>query len=198
MPDLVVRYDLLHELERALWCIPDPRRVRVSRCLREQERVRDSGRRLAADEDLPQRDAEEDPSEHPGRVLPPRSQTLSTHASSVSLPAASIRTYSKVLWCCYRPDTRDIHVALKSLILLKQPETRRGRYETYAEVCVYSVDEDKEEGVCVCVPSVCDDGVMIVSCFSLPKETTRSPKSEENDSHNFCRQPSDQKAMKHF
>lgn len=51
---------------------------------------------------------------------------------------------------------------------------------------------------CVCVPSVCDDGVMIVSCFSLPKETTRSPKSEENDSLNFCRQPSDQKAMKHF
>lgn len=167
MPDLVVRYDLLHELERALWCIPDPRRVRVSRCLREQERVRDSGRRLAADEDLPQRDAEEDPSEHPGRVLPPRSQTLSTHASSVSLPAASIRTYSKVLWCCYRPDTRDIHVALKSLILLKQPETRRGRYETYAEVCVYSVDEDEEEGVCVCVCTVCvwwrcDDCVLLL------------------------------------
>lgn len=48
----------------------------VTRCLREQERVRDAGHRMAAHEDLPQGDAEADPSEHLSRVLPPRGQTL--------------------------------------------------------------------------------------------------------------------------
>lgn len=48
----------------------------VARCLREQERVRHAGHRMAAHEDLPQRDAEADPSEHLSRVLSPRGQTL--------------------------------------------------------------------------------------------------------------------------
>lgn len=53
----------------------------VSRCLREQECVWDPGHWLAAYEDLPKGDAEEDPSEHLGWVLPSRGQTLSSTAA---------------------------------------------------------------------------------------------------------------------
>lgn len=56
-----------------------------SRSLRKPHRLRDAGHRLAAAPNLPQGDAQEDSSEHPERVLPPRlGQAL---AAAPSLPA---------------------------------------------------------------------------------------------------------------
>lgn len=73
---------------------------RVHRSLREQERVWDSGRGLAADADLPQRDAEEDSSEHFGPVLPARSQTLAGRCRFRWRCRCLLHPCVVVLWCC--------------------------------------------------------------------------------------------------
>lgn len=88
----------------------------MSRCLREQERVWDPGHRMAADEDLPQRDAEEDPSEHLGRVLPPRSQTLSkrTHLCLYQpLPSVSVKPH-----CIHTVKCRSCHICCDAVTVL--------------------------------------------------------------------------------
>lgn len=140
-------------------------RVLAPRCLREQERVWDPGHRLAADEDLPEGDAEEDSSEHLSWVLPARGQALaggtdrpaSPSAASIRVGGVSPQPFCQSVVRCDAVtvpsscglDTRSAHASAF---------TRRGRvgwggggvkHTTHGDV--YSVNAQREEGGGQCV-----------------------------------------------